>query len=217
MTYCTIDQARDAGAVGDDTEVASAVAEAGRRIDAYTGGIWSQRTLALVARVEADGTVMLPFVVQSVTAVTPVGMGSPTPLPSSSYLVLSSTTLGQVDALVLGGQYAADPLIVGAEPWRGGFANLLRSTLTGQVTVAGVFGPAVTPSTIVDACAALAAYITTGGSVVRSPTSLNATDEGDAVAVTLNVEQATTRASTTGLPSVDAVLGPLVRTPIRVG
>lgn len=215
MAYCTLEQARAAGAVGTDEQVAAAIADAGRLIDAYTGTVWEPRQLELVARVESDGAVFLPYVVQSVTAVTPVG--GQDPLPDGGYLVLSSRTPGQVDAIVFGGRGWANALVLGAEPWAGGYANLLRGSVTGQVTVAGTFGPEVTPPEVVDAARALAAWRTTSGSLVTAPGPVQTNDEGDSVAITLTVEQATTRSHTTGLGAVDAVLAPLIRQPIRIG
>lgn len=216
MTYCTLQQARDAGAVGTDLEVAAAIAEAERMVDAFTGAIWEQRDLTVVSRVDADGTIFLPYVVQSVTSVTLIGRD--TALPEASYLVLSSTVLGQIDAVVLGaGAGWADPLIVGAEPWVGGYANLWGGAPTGQATVVGTFGPTDTPRAIRDATAALAAWATSSGQIVTAPTRPAVNDEGDTISVTIDTDQVAVRASTTGVEQVDTILTPLVRHPIRVG
>lgn len=40
MSYCTIDQAKSAGAVGTDTEIQAAIANAQTVIDLYTRSIW---------------------------------------------------------------------------------------------------------------------------------------------------------------------------------
>lgn len=215
MSYCTIAQARAAGATGTDEEVTAAIATARRLIDRYTGSVWEPTEATVVARVAADGTALLPWPVRTITSVTPVG--SPTAIAAAGYTVLSSLVPGQVDAVVLGSLSVADPLVVGAEPWRGGWANLLGSTMrTGQVTVAGMFGPDSVPPEVQDAAAQLAAWRRSGGTFTAR-TEPDTDDEGNAVSITVDTTRPVPLSRTTGVGEVDALLDTLgTRTPAMI-
>lgn len=196
--YCTIDQARAAGATGTDPEVSAAITAAGVLVDARTGTWWEPRDVTVRLRVGADGFTPCPWVIQDVDTVTPLGGSSP--LSAAAYTVLSSTIPGGVDALAIrsGG---ADPLVVGAEPWNGGWANLLAS-VGDLVDVAGTFGPATTPAGVAQATAVLAAWLrSTGGVEPR----LDVDAEGNSLTITLREGPVGPRPST-GLPEADALL-----------
>jgi hypothetical protein len=206
--YCTVADAREHGAQGDDAAIEDAILTAGDLIDRYTGRVWAPVEAVVVARVAPDGTAYLPWQVESVTEVRV--LGAPTPLALSAFAVTSSKVYGGVDAVRLGGASWADPLVVGAEPWAGGWSNLLRDAERVQVT--GTFGPDHTPRVVRDACAALAAWLTTGGSLVPpSPSTpggnpVDTDDEGNVLSITVDATQGIPRTPTTGLEAVDAAL-----------
>jgi len=206
--YCTVELARERGAKGDDAAVEAAIVAAGDLIDRYTGRVWAPVDAVVIARVSPDGTAFLPWQVDAVTEVR--SLGSPTPLSLSAFAVTSSKVYGGVDAVHLGGGGWADPLIAGAEPWSGGWANLLRGVERVQVT--GTFGPDETPLVVRDAAAALAVWLTDGGSLVPpSPSTpggnpVDTDDEGNVLSITVDATQGVTRAPTTGLGAVDAAL-----------
>ena len=210
--YCTVELARERGAEGDDAAVEAAIVAAGDLIDRYTGRVWSPVDAVVVARVAADGTAFLPWQVDAVTEVRV--LGAPSPLALSAFAVTSSKVYGGVDAVHLGGGGWADPLIAGAEPWSGGWSNLLRGVERVQVT--GTFGPDATPTIIRDAAAALAVWLTTGGSLVPpSPSTpggnpVDTDDEGNVLSITVDATQGVPRTPTTGLDTVDAALAAYV-------
>lgn len=205
--YCTIQQARDQGATGTDAEVLADIAEARLRIDRYTGDTFAPTRMVVVSRVRNDGTALMPRIVRSVEYVQPVGG---TPLASSAWRALSSRTPGQVDAVVVGGMGYGDPLIVGAEPWRGGWQNLLGNLATGQVQVGGIFGWDAPPPEVIAACAVLAAQISTGALPGVGGTGLDTDDEGNVVTITQTATASPTASRTTGNAEADAQLAPLV-------
>lgn len=206
--YCTVELARSRGAKGDDATIEAAILTAGDLIDRYTGRVWAPVDAVVIARVSPDGTAFLPWQVESVSEVRV--LGAPSPLALAAFSVTSSKVYGGVDAVRLGGGGWADPLIVGAEPWSGGWANLLRGVDRVQVT--GTFGPDETPLVVRDAAAALAVWLTDGGSLVPpSPSTpggnpVDTDDEGNVLSITVDATQGVTRAPTTGLGPVDAAL-----------
>lgn len=206
--YCTVELARSRGAKGDDAAVEAAIVAAGDLIDRYTGRVWSRVDAVVIARVAPDGTAFLPWVVESVSEVRV--LGAPTALALTAFSVTSSSVYGGVDAVHLGGGSWADPLIAGAEPWNGGWAGLLRGVERVQVT--GTFGPAETPVVVRDAAAALAVWLTDGGSLVPpSPSTpggnpVDTDDEGNVLSITVDATRGVTRSPTTGLAAVDAAL-----------
>jgi hypothetical protein len=198
--YCSIAQARAAGATGTDQQVADAIVAARKRIDRYCSDTFAPTRMEVVTNVRADGTALLHRRVRSVETVTPVGRD--TPVTEGAYLVTSSRTPGQVDAVLFGaGGERGDALIVGAEPWNGGWANLIGSLATGQIEVVGSFGWDETPAEVITASASLAALITGGGAGVGPDVD----DDGNVVRVTAApIEEA--RGQTTGNAAVDAQL-----------
>lgn len=215
--YCTVAQAREQGATGTDAEVAAWIAAATERITGYTSQLFEPTTVAVVADVAPDGLVILPRRVRTVTSVTPVGDGpsDPPALPSSAYRVTSSATLGQVDAvrIAYGGW---DDLVVGAESYNGGWANLFASHWQAQVTVVGSFGFDEVPSTVALACALLAADMQakaapSDADAAANGDGLDVDDEGNNVRIT-DAPSATAvdvRAST-GSTQVDGLLAGLI-------
>lgn len=206
--YCAVDLARERGAEGDDAAITAAIVAAGDLIDRYTGRVWAPVDAVVIARVAPDGTAFLPWEVGTVTEVRAVG--APTAFATTAYAVTSSRVYGGVDAVHLGGGAWADPLIAGAEPWSGGWANLLRGLE--RVQVAGTFGPEATPPIIRDAAAALAVWLTTGGTLIPpSPSTpggnpVDTDDEGNVLSITVDATRSVPRAPTTGLGEVDAAL-----------
>lgn len=215
--YASIDQARAAGATGDDAAVVTALGTARRLVDAYTSAWWEPTAASIVASVGADGLVLLPRVVRTVDRVSPVG-GVEAAYPVSGYRVYSSDTLGQVDGVQLAAGAWADATVVGAEPWHGGYANLFGGVQ--RVTVTGTFGAAAPPPEVVDAAAALAAWRTTGGSLIAATAGgagvVDTDDEGNAVTITLDSTVPAPRARTTGLEAADIVLQSLIRDALRI-
>lgn len=207
--YATIDEARDAGAQGDDAAVLVALLAARRVIDRYTGDVFAPTVITVVARPAPDGTTQLPYRVRSVSSVRPVGEGAV--LPAASYLVTSSATPGQIDAVMLGRGSTFDLLRLGAEPWNGGYRGLVSSSVTGQVEVTGEFGPDETPREVAECTALLAAHLTTLSTATPgAPGSLPDTDdEGNVVVITVSAQ--VRRAPTTGHELVDALLSGYVR------
>lgn len=194
--YCTVDQARAEGAQGSDLQVLDAILAAGRRVDRYTGETWAPQAMTLYARVGADGVALLPRRVVSVASVTLAGASQP--LPVTAYRVTSSNDLGGLDAVALGTGWA-DPLIAGAEPWAGGWDNLLRADRS--ITVVGTFGRDAPPPEVVRATALIAADITTPHEHVTTD------DEGNAVTITRQAGQV--GRGSTGVPAADDLLAPL--------
>lgn len=213
--YCTLAQARTAGATGTDAEVLEAIAAGRRRIDRFTGDTFAPTRMTVVAAARHDGTVLLPRIVQAIESVRPVGGSS---LAVTAYRALSSRIPGQVDAVILGGAGYANPLIVGAEPWNGGWAGFVGNLATGQVEVGGVFGWDEPPPEVVTANAALAASIRAGELPAAGTVGPDTDDEGNVVKVTVGGSTVTTPAQrTTGNADADAQLAGLVRQWVRFG
>lgn len=175
MTYCTEQQAVAAGAFGSDEQIAAAIAAAQQRVDRFCGDIFEpdvdDRTM--LAAVLASGTVRTPYV-REITSVSVETFTTPIVLPDTAYRVAADHRL-----MVLAG-YAAgsDALVAGAEPWNGGWGNLLGgSTPLDEVVVVGKFGWDEPPSEVAQATALIAAQI-----VPRAFTG-EADDEGNPQAV----------------------------------
>lgn len=214
MSYASIDQARVAGATGTDRDVQAALDAARTLVERFTGDLFAPTQLTVVARVSGDGTALLPYRVQSVDRVRMVGVNYD--LQPDAYLVLSSALPGQIDAVLLGGGASSgNMLVLGAEPWNGGWQNLTRTT-TGQCEVTGTFGHSVVPPAVADAAAALAAARTQGQLLVPVVGAVSTDDEGNAVSITVDATQPVRRTPTTGVDSVDALLMPYVRESVTV-
>lgn len=210
--YATLAQARAAGATGTDAEVQAAI-DAGRRlIDRHCADTFAPTRLTIVSAVRNDGTALLWRTVRAIEAVRMVGGGT-----IASWRALSSRTPGQVDAVIVGGYGFGDPLIAGAEPWRGGWANLYGQLATGQVEVTGVFGWDAPPPEVVNANAILAAAITTGAAAPATPAGPDTDDEGNVVVVTVGGGTPVTAGQrTTGNAAADAMLTGLVAQRVRL-
>lgn len=215
--YVSLQEARAAGATGSDAQVAAAIAAAEVRVDRFTGQRWQPTAMTVAGRITGKGVVLLPRQIDATAPVAVRYQGSTADLPTSGYQVTSSRMVGGIDALYLGAG-GGSILIAGAEPYNGGWANLLPRT--GTVLVTGTFGTATTPYEVKRATGLLAASLTGTGptDTVDGPT---VNDEGE----TLAIEPAEVRASgavaagpirTTGLESADALLLPLVRRRVRL-
>ena len=208
--------------------VDAAIAAAQLRVDRFTAWWWEPRTATVVADLGGNGSAVLPRQIDATAGVTVRYVGATADLPSTAYTVRSSRTPGQYDGILLGLGYA-DPLIAGAEPWSGGWQNLvtgngaLNPLASAQVQVTGTFGEASVPAEVVAATAQLAAAITAGG--IPLPVAGGAPPAGvDAEGDTLVVEAPTVQATespdtqptrTTGLAAADAILAPLQHRRVR--
>ncbi|WP_406338270.1 hypothetical protein OG987_13360 [Streptomyces sp. NBC_01620] len=212
MAYCTVDQARTAGATGTDGEVAAWISAATERITAYTQQLFEPTPLVVVADVAPEGLVLLPRRVRSVTSVTPVVADDDAPsLPSSAWRVTSSDVLGSVDAVLLRwGGY--DDLIAGAESYNGGYRGLFERWGLEQARVAGEFGYAEVPPLVAQACALLAAHVQAQAAPsdadAQQAPGLDVDDEGNNVRIEDDAEETTPVAASasTGSTQVDALL-----------
>lgn len=214
--YCTVAQARAAGANGTDPQVQAAIAAADTRIDRFCGDTFTSTSTTVRCRVSsATGLAILPLRVQQVDAVAvPLVTGGTQAIASSAYRVHSSAMIGDYDGIEFGGLGAFDPLVVGAEPWNGGYRGLLDrlSALGGgdQLFVTGTFGWAVTPPEVVQAAALIAAAITGTGQLPGTGGSLTADAEGNAVTIAQ-----TTPASAAGVSARVAVEAMVLGTQLR--
>ncbi|OPC79938.1 hypothetical protein B4N89_02350 [Embleya scabrispora] len=229
--YCTVDQARAAGATGSDAEVIAAITAAADRVDRHTREWWETRSATVAASVLADGLTLLPRRVQTVTAVVALLDHTPdTPIPATAYRVTSSAVLGHVDALHLGcGAHGGwDDLVAGAESWNGGWAGLLGRWSAERVEVTGTWGWVSPPSAVAEATALVAAWIQqqarTGQVDPEAPAGspgLDVDDEGNNVRITAakpSTEDgdAPGLRPPTGSPAADALLRPYLRSGPRL-
>lgn len=154
--YCTRAQARDAGAIGTDTQVDLAIATAVERVDAFTGDLFSPRTTTVVADLQPDGRAFLPYRITSAAGITAVvDADTDVAYAAAGWRAYSSADLGAVDSVGIGQAYVgSNILVVGLEPW-----NRTRWGQVGQVKVTGSFGWQDTPATVTWATAQLAAII----------------------------------------------------------
>jgi hypothetical protein len=216
--YASRDEARNAGAQGTDDQIDDALASARARIDSYTGQSWAPEEMTVVAPLSGSGVALLPRQIDPDLPVEVRFVGATTDVPATAYHVTSSRVLGQVDAIYLGAG-GGDILIAGAEPYNGGWANLLPRS--GQIQVTGTFGVLDTPAEVSGAAALIAAAISQGGGLPADYTSgATVDDEGNTVAIEpsgTTDDGATRRPTrTTGVPAADALLAPLKRRPIRL-
>ncbi|MEU9597153.1 hypothetical protein AB0E06_10110 [Streptomyces sp. NPDC048109] len=213
MAYCTIQAAKDAGVTGTDAEVTAWITAAQEGIERYTQQVFEPTDLVVVADVGADGLVILPRRVRTVTSVMPVlEPDDGTSIPASAYRVTSSTVLGQVDAVHLSwGGY--DDLVAGAESYNGGWLGLWERWGAEQVKVVGSFGYDAVPPLVAQACALLAADL----QAKAAPSDADATtdpglqvdDEGNNVAIEDTDDGPSgvvAASSSTGSTQVDALL-----------
>lgn len=234
--YCTIAQARAAGATGSDADVTAAIEAAAARVDLHTREWWETRTATVAAAVLQDGLTLLPRRVQTVTSVVALLDRTPdTPIPATAYRVTSSRVLGNVDAVHIGCGASGgwDDLVAGAESWNGGWAGLLGRWAAERVEVTGTWGWEVTPSAVAQATALVAAWTQqqaasgqTDSTAPAGSGGLDVDDEGNNVRITpatpgVDEEQGDDGRGlrpSTGLPAADALLRPYLRSgPLVVG
>jgi len=153
--YCTLAEARAAGAIGTDEVVQRSITEAMERVDRFTGDRFSPRTMTVVARVGGDGRAILPYRLTSRDAVTEVRDNlTDTVLATTTWRAYSSAIDGETDAIGVGRRHVgSNMLVLGLEPW----ASL--ETGWDKVEVTATFGWAVTPPSVEWATARIAAVI----------------------------------------------------------
>lgn len=223
-SYATLDQARSAGARGNDAEITDAIIEASARVERYTGELFTPTALTLDLPVDGDGIAHPRKRIQSVTSVT--WYGAPTPIVSTAYRVSSSLNGGRDEIALYGDLSWADVTVLGAEPWNGGWANLSRSREP-RVTVVGTFGHTEPPHDVVQATALIAARIRSEDVLTDTVSGGTTADaEGNVLPVVPpfrvdQVEQrvqldARVRHRTTGVLAADVLLAPFVREPVRM-
>lgn len=147
-TYCT---AADAEAKGAASPLpAGTLEEAAERVDAFTGTWFDSRTGTFRVEYDGDGIVFLPAPAITVTSVAVVD-------PATTIAAGTYRTVGERLYLP---DFArgSDVLIAGAEPWRGGWANLLGPAPV-LLDVTGTLGLAAVPSSVREASALLAAML----------------------------------------------------------
>lgn len=228
-SYCTLDQARSAGAKGSDAEITQAIVEASDRVERYTGELFTPTALTLNLKVDGDGIARPRKRIQTVTSVT--WYGAPLPMVPQAYRVMSSQNGGRDEIGLFGDLSWADVTVLGAEPWSGGWANLSRSREP-QITVVGTFGWTTAPYDVVQATALIAARIRKDDVMTDAgggPGTV-ADAEGNVIPVVPPftdsgttqhaVEQAVqnlgrVRHRTTGVLDADTLLAPFVREPVR--
>lgn len=221
--YCSLDDARSAGATGSDAEVTAAIVEASERVERYTSDVFAPTTLTLQADVDNEGVAWLRKRIRSITSVTWVG--APAPVAVSAYRVNSSTLIGGRDTIAMYGDLSwADVTVLGAEPWNGGWANLSR---TQAIIVVGEFGWDAPPAAVTRATAHIAAKIRDDDVLTdsASPGGTSTDAEGNVLPVVppFNEDEAETklqqaavvRSRTTGVLAADVALAPYVREPVR--
>ena len=231
MSYCSIDEAKSAGARGSNDEITQAIADAQERIDRYTGDVFEIVPLTIEADVDREGYAYLHRRIVTIDSVSWVGV--PSVIDPSGYRVSSSTAVGGRDRIELAGALGwADITVLGAEPWNGGWLGFAttRNWQLPRVSVVGTFGWAAVPGQIRDACAQLAAYLRGLDADAEDPTIL-VDVEGNTMPVVPTARVSgetryaaqveaqsvrTVRDRTTGYVAVDELLASYVREPVRI-
>lgn len=226
MTYCTLDEARAAGAVGDDAAVTLAIARAQSSVEDFTGDLFEPSTRTVVARLGADGRAMLPYRVTdpagSYTVTDHDGVAA-TPYAAGTFRMFSSAVEGDVDAVGLGSAWAgSNVLVYGMEPWA------RPRNWQGRVRVSGQFGWDVCPEGVTAATAMLAAHLSRditpdpdGNPATPLPQTATQVDpEGNVIPVVPpfgeGEDSTATARRTTGHRAVDALLVPYQRVPLTL-
>jgi hypothetical protein len=226
--YCSLAQARDAGATGTDVEITAAITAAASRVNRYTGELFEPTTLTLQLLVDTSGVARVGLRVRTVSSVS--WLGVPTPIDPTAIVVSSSSVRGARDEIRVAGSLSwADVTVLGAEPWNGGYANL-STAAEPTVLVTGSFGWDAPPLEVVQATAILAAMLRGADRTpdpAGEPAAATLADpEGNVLPVvppftSSDVEHAVEAASrvrsrTTGDVQADALLSPFVREPVRL-
>lgn len=226
--YCTIDEAKSAGATGSDAEITAAIEAASSRVERYTSEVFApiEKTKRVV--VGRSGVALVHERIVSIDSVTYVG--AQTPIDASGYRVDSSSIEGAQDAIALVGALSwADATVSGAEPWNGGWAGLAKSYGDTQIDVAGTFGWTATPVDVSRATALVAAVLRGADLTPETPTPTQSDNEGNVLPVVPPFDddaasgllQRTLAAGrlrdlTTGSVEADALLASFVREPVRM-
>jgi hypothetical protein len=209
--YCTLAQARTAGAVGTDSDVNAAIMDATARVDRYTRTIFDTRALTVETDVGADGYARLPLPALTVATVAYAGLGAFAPaLPTSSYQLSQALRPGDTDSLQLiagGFGFGSLDTVVGAESYRQGGTSYARR----RIVITGTFGRASVPAAVTRAAALIAAAIT-GGGTDGSAVNL----EGDVDLPPRVPSLGGETADTTGLAEADALLRTYRRNLVRI-
>lgn len=220
--YCSITQAKDAGARGTDAEVTAAINEATARVERYTADLFVPVELTLQRPLDPDGYVRLGkriISIQSVRYATLTTLLDPSAYRFSD---VSGDRLSFIGSLAW-----SDVTVNGAEPYSGGWANLTGPDP--EVVVVGTFGRDTPPLDVQRATAIIAAHIR-GADETPDPAGTDASShvdlEGnvlpvvppftDVAADRARAQSSVVRARTTGVDEADALLAPYVREPVRL-
>lgn len=218
MTYCTVAEAKSAGARGSAAELAAAIADATQRVDRYCGDLFAPTPLTITAEVDGNGYAYVHRRIVSVSSVT--WAGSVTPIDPVGYRVSSSSQLGGRDRIELAGALGwSDVTILGAEPWAGGWLGYASRFGAPTVDVVGVFGWDAVPGQVRDATAQLAAYLRGSDADADDPTA-QVDVEGNVLPVAPSAQPAkedSVRDRTTGSAVADELLADYVRAAVRIG
>jgi hypothetical protein len=221
--YCTVAEARAAGARGSTRDVEAAIVAATSRVDDYTGDRFTPRVMTVVARVGGDGRAMLPYRLLDADSVTEVvDHDGDVTLAASTYRVYSSRFQGDVDAIGVGRSHVGtNILVVGLEPW----ADTDPWSGGGRLRVTATFGWEQTPVAVSMATAMLAAAATkvdvepghTGSTADSTDPEGNVIPVVPPFAVDVDDVPVAERTRTTGSRKADALLAPYRRTRVLSG
>jgi hypothetical protein len=226
--YCTLAEARAAGAVGDDAAVTLAITQAEALVENYTGDFFSPRVLTVVARLGGDGRAMLPYRVTAADSITAVAdADGDTSYAAGVWRTYTSSVEGDVDAVGLGRDHVGtNVLVVGLEPWAPAAAY------RGRLRVTGTFGYVTPPVAVSMATAWLAAKITQstrldddGNPLTPLPQTATTTDpEGNVLPVVPPFQDSDdvdlipgATGGSTGSRKADRILAPYRRITVLVG
>lgn len=154
--YCTIGEARAAGAIGDDDMVMAAILRAQDRVNRFCQDRFTPRVMTVVARVNGDGRAFLPYRLTSTAGVTSVTDADAVDVTYAvgTWRAYSSSEPGEVDAIGLGRDHVGTNILIhGLEPWAP------RSQYRGRIRVTALFGWQTPPAGVEYATAHLAALI----------------------------------------------------------
>lgn len=204
--YSTTETAIAAGADGTDLPALTALLEqVAARIDMYTGTWFDLRVTTLRLEVDPEQSVVMLPAEGTVTAVRVLPAGT----------LLGATSWRQVKTRLYlpgAGLPTADILVAGAEPYRGGYRNLL-GLLPSEIEVDGTFGPPTVPGPVALASDLLAAMLlpkayTPAADAEGVPTGIPSAGDDDATPEE-EVRAAAGRTEvTTGLAEADRLLTP---------
>jgi hypothetical protein len=215
---CSLEEARSAGAIGDDGEVTAAIEAAGARVEGYTGQVFEPRVITLLVDVDEEGIARLRH---RVIAVSEVRWDGDTVVhPPESYLVRTSAQVGDYDTVVVRA-WGSNMLVAGAEPWNGGF-EALAAGWGRRLLVTGTFGWSDIPERVRRGTALVAAWLRSQDRT-QAPDETAAPEvdpEGNVLPVVPSRRRdadAPPTATTTGTTDADRELQPFRRNMVRVG